>query len=127
MKDKCLHYLETSTNFSHTTTKIFNDVLGTILFELTTLYPLFPGSDETDQINRIHRVLGTPKASVVSKLRKHASDHPLPSSSGFKSTTSSKSNVSTKTKGSRARLAKIAPSTHDIPSSSTYHQILPSR
>ena len=42
-------------------------------FELTTLYPLFPGSDEADQITRIHRVLGTPKTSVVSKLRKHAS------------------------------------------------------
>ena len=138
------------------------------------MYPLFPGSDEADQINRIHRVLGTPKASVVSKLRKHASpqtnfafpkqegiglakllpgasdnyldllsqtlaydaseritanramkhpyfvgDHPLPSSNGFKSTTSSRSNVSTKTKGSRARRAKIAPSTHDIPSSSS--------
>ncbi|KAL9184324.1 hypothetical protein ACHAXT_002410 [Thalassiosira profunda] len=46
---------------------------GCILFELTTLYPLFPGSDEADQVHRIHRVLGTPKASVVAKLRKHAS------------------------------------------------------
>lgn len=46
---------------------------GCILFELTTLYPLFPGSDEADQIHRIHRVLGTPKPSVVAKLRKHAS------------------------------------------------------
>ena len=47
--------------------------VGCILFELTTLYPLFPGSDETDQIHRIHRVLGTPNANVVSKLKKHAS------------------------------------------------------
>ncbi|KAL7539006.1 hypothetical protein ACHAXR_010712 [Thalassiosira sp. AJA248-18] len=46
---------------------------GCILFELTTLYPLFPGSDEADQIHRIHRVLGTPKASIVAKFRKHAS------------------------------------------------------
>ncbi|KAL7549181.1 hypothetical protein ACHAWF_017136 [Thalassiosira exigua] len=46
---------------------------GCILFELTTLYPLFPGSDEADQIHRIHRVLGTPKASIISKFRKHAS------------------------------------------------------
>lgn len=46
---------------------------GCILFELTTLYPLFPGSDEVDQINRIHRVLGTPKASIIAKLKKHAS------------------------------------------------------
>jgi renal tumor antigen len=46
---------------------------GCILFELTTLYPLFPGADEVDQINRIHRVLGTPSASVLSNLKKHAS------------------------------------------------------
>ena len=46
---------------------------GCILFELTTLYPLFPGSDEADQIHRIHRVLGTPKPGVIAKLRKHAS------------------------------------------------------
>jgi serine/threonine protein kinase len=46
---------------------------GCILFELTTLYPLFPGADEVDQINRIHRVLGTPSVTVLSKLQKHAS------------------------------------------------------
>lgn len=46
---------------------------GCILFEMTTLYPLFPGSDETDQIHRIHRVLGSPKPGIVAKLRKHAS------------------------------------------------------
>ena len=48
---------------------------GCILFELTMLYPLFPGSDEADQVHRIHRVLGTPKATVVAKFRKHASAH----------------------------------------------------
>lgn len=48
---------------------------GCILFELTTLYPLFPGTDEVDQINRIHRVLGTPPAAVLSRLKKHASTH----------------------------------------------------
>lgn len=46
---------------------------GCILFELTTLYPLFPGSNEADQIHRIHRVLGTPNASIIARLRKHAS------------------------------------------------------
>ena len=46
---------------------------GCILFELTTLYPLFPGTDEPDQVHRIHRVLGAPNAAVVAKLRKHAS------------------------------------------------------
>lgn len=46
---------------------------GCIFFELTALYPLFPGNDEADQIHRIHSVLGTPSASVVAKLQKHAS------------------------------------------------------
>jgi len=46
---------------------------GCILFELTTLYPLFPGSDEADQINRIHRVLGTPQPRVADKLRRNSS------------------------------------------------------
>jgi serine/threonine protein kinase len=46
---------------------------GCILFELTTLYPLFPGADEVDQINRIHRVLGTPSETAVAKLKEHAS------------------------------------------------------
>ena len=48
---------------------------GCIFFELTALYPLFPGSDEADQIHRIHSILGTPSASVVAKLQKHAPSH----------------------------------------------------
>ncbi|EJK75391.1 hypothetical protein THAOC_02884, partial [Thalassiosira oceanica] len=48
---------------------------GCIQFELTALYPLFPGSDEPDQINRIHRVLGNPKAHTLLKLKRHASSH----------------------------------------------------
>lgn len=48
---------------------------GCILFELTTLYPLFPGTDEPDQISKIHRVLGTPNKNVVAKLKNHASTH----------------------------------------------------
>ena len=45
---------------------------GCIMFELSALYPLFPGSDEADQIYRIHSVLGTPNARIVARLRKHA-------------------------------------------------------
>ena len=48
---------------------------GCILFELTTLYPLFPGTNEADQISRIHRVLGTPTKAVITKLKVHASTH----------------------------------------------------
>ena len=47
---------------------------GCIHFELTTLYPLFPGTDKADMINRIHKVLGTPSENVIAKLKPHASN-----------------------------------------------------
>ena len=31
--------------------------------------PTFPGSDEVDQINRIHKILGTPSRDILAKLR----------------------------------------------------------
>src|SRR4051812_5135388 len=31
-----------------------------VIFEISALFPLFPGVDERDQIKRIHAVLGTP-------------------------------------------------------------------
>jgi renal tumor antigen len=36
------------------------------------LYPLFPGTNELDQINKIHEVLGTPPAHVLGKIRKNS-------------------------------------------------------
>jgi len=41
---------------------------GSVLFELISLYPLFPGSDDLDQLARIHKVLGTPLHVVLMKL-----------------------------------------------------------
>ena len=41
---------------------------GCVLFEIIALYPLFPGSDEIDQINRIHKVFGTPSREVLTKF-----------------------------------------------------------
>jgi renal tumor antigen len=29
---------------------------GCVFFEITSLYPLFPGTNELDQVNRIHKV-----------------------------------------------------------------------
>lgn len=46
---------------------------GTVMFEIISLFPLFPGSDEVDQINRIHKIMGTPNASILAKLRKNSS------------------------------------------------------
>ena len=50
---------------------------GCILFEVISLYPLFPGADELDQINRIHKILGTPPRETLANLmsRGRASAH----------------------------------------------------
>ena len=37
------------------------------MFEVLALFPLFPGSNEADQIERIHKVLGTPGPEVFEK------------------------------------------------------------
>ena len=42
---------------------------GCVMYEIITLKPLFPGSNEIDQMNRIHDVLGTPPASVLDKFQ----------------------------------------------------------
>ena len=35
-----------------------------------SLHPLFPGSNEVDQIAKIHDIMGTPDANMLNKLRK---------------------------------------------------------
>jgi renal tumor antigen len=39
------------------------------MFEVITLKPLFPGSNELDQISKIHDVLGTPSSAAIDKLQ----------------------------------------------------------
>lgn len=46
--------------------------IGCVWFEILSLFPLFPGSDELDQIQKIHNILGTPPREVLAKLRKHS-------------------------------------------------------
>jgi len=41
---------------------------GCVMYELSTLKPLFPGSNELDQLYRIHSVLGTPPERVLNKF-----------------------------------------------------------
>ena len=48
---------------------------GCVMFEITSLYPLFPGSNEVDQISRIHKVLGTPGQDILQKFRSKGSSH----------------------------------------------------
>jgi renal tumor antigen len=44
---------------------------GCVLFEMFDLYPLFPGIHDMDQIDHIHRVLGSPTDQVLAKLIKN--------------------------------------------------------
>ena len=50
------------------------DIWGTgcVLFEILSLFPLFPGNDEPDQINKIHNILGTPSEEIFRAFQKHA-------------------------------------------------------
>lgn len=43
--------------------------VGCVFFETMSLYPLFPGANEVDQINKIHDVLGTPAPEVLEKMQ----------------------------------------------------------
>jgi renal tumor antigen len=42
--------------------------VGCVLFEIISLFPIFPGNDELDQINKIHNILGTPEADLLQKF-----------------------------------------------------------
>eukprot|EP00730_Choanoeca_flexa_P017952 TRINITY_DN8701_c0_g1_i2.p1 TRINITY_DN8701_c0_g1~~TRINITY_DN8701_c0_g1_i2.p1 ORF type:complete len:514 (+),score=57.70 TRINITY_DN8701_c0_g1_i2:128-1543(+) len=46
--------------------------VGCVMFEVMSLYPLFPGANELDQINKIHDVMGTPPPHVLTKIRKNS-------------------------------------------------------
>ena len=50
------------------------DVWGVccVFFEVLSLFPLFPGTNELDQIHKIHNILGTPEASLLDRFQKHA-------------------------------------------------------
>lgn len=43
--------------------------VGCVMFEVAALYPLFPGANENDQIDRIHKVMGTPSRELLSKFK----------------------------------------------------------
>eukprot|EP00045_Choanoeca_perplexa_P005831 m.48776 g.48776 ORF g.48776 m.48776 type:complete len:457 (+) comp13320_c0_seq2:203-1573(+) len=46
--------------------------VGCVMFEVMSLYPLFPGANELDQINKIHALMGTPPPHVLAKIRKNS-------------------------------------------------------
>lgn len=39
---------------------------------MLSLFPLFPGDNELDQIHKIHNILGTPDQSLLDRFQKHA-------------------------------------------------------
>jgi len=46
---------------------------GCVWFEILSLFPLFPGTNELDQINKIHNILGTPPPDILEKFKRNAS------------------------------------------------------
>jgi renal tumor antigen len=43
---------------------------GCVFFEVLSLFPLFPGNNELDQINKIHNILGTPPQEMIENFQK---------------------------------------------------------
>lgn len=58
--------------------------VGCVFFEIMSLYPLFPGNNELDQIHKIHNTLGTPSPELLNKLKKHGThmDFDFPTKQG---------------------------------------------
>jgi renal tumor antigen len=49
--------------------------VGCVMFEVIALFPLFPGTNELDQITKVHKVLGSPSAELLAKFKEHAASH----------------------------------------------------
>ena len=40
--------------------------------QVVSLFPLFPGTNEMDQIEKIHAIMGTPPPEVLARMKKHS-------------------------------------------------------
>jgi renal tumor antigen len=47
--------------------------VGCVMFEVLSLIPLFPGTNELDQIQKIHNIMGTPPPELLAKMRRYDS------------------------------------------------------
>ena len=47
--------------------------VGAVMFEIVSLFPLFPGQNELDQINKIHNIVGTPPPELLNRLKRLSS------------------------------------------------------
>ena len=61
--------------------------VGCVFFEVMSLYPLFPGNNELDQIHKIHNIMGTPPTELLNRLKKHGThmdfDFPVKQGTGI--------------------------------------------
>jgi len=46
--------------------------VGCVFFEMLSLFPLFPGTNEKDQVHKIHNILGTPSKEILERFQKYA-------------------------------------------------------
>ena len=46
--------------------------VGCVLFEISTLFPLFPSDNEFDQMKKIENILGTPNQDIINIYKKHS-------------------------------------------------------
>ncbi|XP_030070431.1 MAPK/MAK/MRK overlapping kinase isoform X2 [Microcaecilia unicolor] len=59
---------------------------GCVFFEVISLRPLFPGSNELDQISKIHEIIGTPTQNTLRKFKQSRAmsfDFPLKKGTGL--------------------------------------------
>jgi renal tumor antigen len=45
--------------------------VGCVMFEIISLFPLFPGTNELDQIQKIHNIVGSPSPELLAKMRRY--------------------------------------------------------
>ena len=46
--------------------------VGCVFFEMVSLFPLFPGANELDQIQKIHDVVGAPRPELLAKMTRRS-------------------------------------------------------
>ena len=46
--------------------------VGCVFFEVVSLFPLFPGTNELDQIQKIHNVIGTPPPELLARMKRRS-------------------------------------------------------
>lgn len=60
---------------------------GCVFFEIMSLYPLFPGNNELDQLHKIHSIMGTPPKDLLKKLARYGNhmdfDFPVRTGTGI--------------------------------------------